>query len=62
MKLAQAQPDPPPAAPLPSAQPPAVQAPAPSASSVPAAVPQPPPHVFISADASPDASHSTPIV
>ena len=62
MTLAQAQPDPPPAAPLPLAQPPAVQAPRPSAPSVRAAVPQLPPHVFIPADASPDASHSTPIV
>ena len=62
MTLAQAQPDPPPAAPLPPAQPPVVHAPAPSAPSVPAAVPQLPPRVFIPADAPQDASHSTPIV
>ena len=62
MILAQAQPDPPLAAPLSLAQPPAVQAPAPSAPSAPAAVPQSPPRVFIPADAPPDASHSTPIV
>ena len=62
MTLAQAQPDPPPAAPLSPAQPPAVQAPAPSAPSVPAVVPQPPLLVFIPADAPPDATHSTPIV
>ena len=50
-----------PPAPAP-AQPTVVQAFAPSAPSVPATVPQPPPRVFIPAGALPDAPHSTPIV
>ena len=61
-KPAQAPPAPPPAAPLSPAQPRAVQAPAPSAPSVSVVVPQPPLHIFIPADAPPDASHSTPIM